>query len=98
MSLRETVTSEEKGRISHTQTSHGAALLPPSPLEKVCRFAALGNTFFWIGAKTDLQGFNTTSNQKGVTLRNNTSLLRLVRTLVDFPAWMDLLATTLAQG
>lgn len=64
------------------------------------RYVALGNTFFWIGTKTDLKGFNNTSNQKGVTNMsgNNTSLLRLVSTLDDFPAWMDLLATTLAQG
>lgn len=64
------------------------------------RFAALGNTFFWIGTKTHLKDFNNTSNQKGVTNMsgNNTSLLRLVITLLDFPAWMDLQATTLAQG
>lgn len=36
VSLREKGTSEEKAGSSHTQTSHGAAPLPPSPLEKVC--------------------------------------------------------------
>lgn len=64
------------------------------------RFAVLGNAFFWIGTKTDLKGFTNTSNQKGVTNTsgNNTGLLRHVSTLADFPAWMDLLATTLVQG
>lgn len=80
----------------------------PSPPEKVRpedfrRFTVLGSTLFWTGGKTDLQGFTNTSNQKEVTTPaaarikhrpgTNIGLLRLVSALVDFPAWMDLLAT-----
>lgn len=63
-SLKEIGTSEEKGKSS------------PVPITtvrlKVCtghrrRFSILGSTLFWIGTKTDLQGFTNTSNQKGVT-------------------------------
>lgn len=46
VSLRETRTSEEKRGSSHTWTSHGAALLPPSPLEKVCRDLLFLGTHF----------------------------------------------------
>lgn len=60
------------------------------------RFAVLGNVFLWIGTKTDFTKFyqhQQPERSHQHVLGNNTGLLRLVSTLVDFPTWMDLLAT-----
>lgn len=66
-SLRETGTSEEKGKSSHVpRPVVGLHCYLLSPLEKVCTDLLFLGTLFWIGTKTDLQGFTNTSNQKGV--------------------------------
>lgn len=100
-SLRETGTSEEKGKSSHVPGPVVGLHCYLLPLwRRYAQICCSWEHSFLDWHKDRLTRFyqhqqpeRSHQHMSG----NNTGLLRLISTLVDFPVWMYLLATTLAQ-